>query len=375
MFLIKAAVVAGLALAIASPELHGDAFHDYGQRGAYVVGVKNFTIEGDDYPLNATLWYPAVNLNDAEQAYTYELNGLVMEGQALADAMPEKGDAPYPLIVYSHGLFGARFESTHYAEHLASWGFVVIAADHPGSTFFDTTSAQDVVRSFGTRAHEVARLVDHAEAINAEGAFAGMLDMEAVGISGFSFGGYTALLASGASLDSAALAAACQDVTPEENVLCDESSQQLLAESFGLANVPQGLWPAAADQRIRAVVALAPCCVNLLGAEGLAGVAAPLLVMGGTADVAASPEQNGMIAFEEASSPARALALIENAGHEVYLDIYSGEIARAHELIRYFATAFFLSQLRGDTQAAALLDPAAVDFPEITYTAEGMDAR
>lgn len=68
MFLIKAAVGAGLALAIASPELHGDVSYGYGQRSAYVAGVKNFTVEGENYPLNATLWYPAVNLNNAGEA-------------------------------------------------------------------------------------------------------------------------------------------------------------------------------------------------------------------------------------------------------------------------------------------------------------------
>jgi len=196
MFLIKVAVVGvGLALATASPELHGDAAPAYGTRGERVVGVMNVTIEGEAYPLNTTLWYPALNPDEAQDSYTYKLNGLVTEGQALPDALPDRANGPYPLIIYSHGLFGARFESIHYAKHLASWGFVFMAADHVGSTFFDTTSAQDVVRSFGTRPQEVTRLIDYAEAINAEGAFDGLMNPEAVGISGFSFGGYTALLA------------------------------------------------------------------------------------------------------------------------------------------------------------------------------------
>lgn len=375
MFLLKSVVYVLMTLTlIANIPAKADTAPDYARRGDHAVGVMNFTIQEEDYVLNATLWYPALNPDGAEESYTYELNGLVMAGQALLDAQPDTANGPYPLIVYSHGLFGARFESTHYAEHLASWGFVVAAADHVGSTFFDTTSAEDVVRSFGYRPQDVTRLIDHAGAINTEGDFAGVLDMSAVGVTGFSFGGYTALVAGGAVIDSMALAAACEGVSPQENALCDANNQQLLAETVGLESVPQGAWQSAADERIKAILPLAPCCVDLLGTEGLAGVAAPVMVMGGTADTAAPPEQNGIAVFEDVSSPARALVLIEDAGHEVYLDIYSGEISNAHDLIQHFATAFFLNHLKGDPYAALLLDPSAVDFAEVTYSATGMDA-
>ena len=40
---------------------------------------------------------------------------------------------------------------------------------------------------------------------------------------------------------------------------------------------------------------------------------------------------------------------------------------RAHDLTNHFATAFLLSVLKGDAQAAAALAPEAVQFPGITY--------
>ncbi len=271
MFLLKSAVYILITLILITHiPAHADAAPDYAQRGDQVVGVMNFTIEKGGYPLNATLWYPALNPDNVEESYTYKLNGLVTAGQALLGAPPDRANGPYPLIVYSHGLFGARFESTHYAEHLASWGFVVVAADHVGSTFFDITSAEDVVRSFGYRPQDVTRLIDYAESINAEGKFAKVLDMNAVGVTGFSFGGYTALIAGGAVIDSTALAATCQKVSPRDNALCDTSNQQLLAKTVGLDSIPLRLWQSAADKRVKAIVALAPCCVDVLGAAGLA---------------------------------------------------------------------------------------------------------
>jgi predicted dienelactone hydrolase len=38
----------------------------------------------------------------------------------------------FPLVVYSHGSGGIRFENLALAVHLASHGYIVVAADHPG---------------------------------------------------------------------------------------------------------------------------------------------------------------------------------------------------------------------------------------------------
>lgn len=347
----------------------------YAPRGAHTAGVLDVMVgEGDD-SLNATVWYPALNPDNSEERYTYDLNGLLTVGQALDSAQPDPSAGPYPVIVYSHGLFGARFESTRYIEHLASWGFVVIAADHLGSTFFDITSAADVLQSFGRRPQEVTRLIDHLEALNTEGDFAGLLDMESVGVTGFSFGGYSALMVGGAVLNSEAIIAICDGVSPEANALCGADNRQLLAETVGLAAVPDGLWPSVADERVKTVVLLAPCCVDFMGVDGLADFTLPTLVIGGSADTGAPVERHGRVVFDHVSSEARALAVIDGAGHEVYLDIYTGEIVRAHDLIAHLATAFFSAQLKGDSDAAAQLDPSAVEFPEISYTAVGLDAE
>lgn len=47
------------------------------------------------------------------------------------------------------------------------------------------------------------------------------------------------------------------------------------------------------------------------------------------------------------------------------------DLDRAHDLANHFVTAFLLATLRGDTDAAAALSPAAVNFPGILYEATG----
>lgn len=375
IFTKTAVVLLMLAALNSMSDAQADPEPTYAPRGAHTVGVLDVTVgEGND-ALNATVWYPALNPEDIEERYTYDLNGLLTVGQALDGAQPDFSAGPYPVIVYSHGLFGARFESTHYIEHLASWGFVVIAADHLGSTFFDLTSSADVLKSFGRRPQEIAQLLDHLEALNTEGDFAGLFDMDSVGVTGFSFGGYSALMAGGAVLNSEAIIAICEGFSAEANALCDADNRQLLAETVGLDTVPDGLWPSVADERVKAVVLLAPCCVDFIGVDGLADFTLPTFVIGGSADTGAPVERHGQVVFDHINSETRALAVIEGAGHEVYLDIYAGDIVRAHDFIRHLATAFFNSQLKGDTASAAQLDPSAVNFPEISYTAVGLGAE
>ena len=49
--------------------------------------------------------------------------------EGLPPADPDGG--PYPLVLFSHGLAGYRLQSSFLTSHLASWGFVVAAVEHP----------------------------------------------------------------------------------------------------------------------------------------------------------------------------------------------------------------------------------------------------
>ena len=94
----------------------------------------------------------------------------------------------FPLIVYSHGGGIIRFDSAIKMEHLASHGFVVVSAEHPGSdllTPFDPNSFED-------RPLDVRFLIDRFLGFNAEtGHFLeGAIDPDRIGGAGWSFGGY-----------------------------------------------------------------------------------------------------------------------------------------------------------------------------------------
>src|SRR5687768_5421843 len=106
----------------------------YALRGKNAVGRMDFVFGVEDGTLKGTAWYPALNPDELPEEVTYQESLARVEGHALRDAEPNRENAPYPLVVFSHGLGGFRFQSVFLMEHLASHGFVVIATEHPGST-------------------------------------------------------------------------------------------------------------------------------------------------------------------------------------------------------------------------------------------------
>jgi dienelactone hydrolase len=119
----------------------------------------------DTRTLDATIWHPADNT-----------------------------DGPYPLVVYSHGFSSNRDGGAYLAEHLASYGYVVIAANYPLTNMSapDRPYVRDVVNQPG----DVSFLIDSLLAQSADPAhmLAGMVDELRIGVTGISLGGMTSTL-------------------------------------------------------------------------------------------------------------------------------------------------------------------------------------
>jgi predicted dienelactone hydrolase len=104
-------------------------------------------------------------------------------------------DAPgeHPLAVYVHGFISSRHGGTYLAEHLASHGYVVVAADHPLTQMRAPggPSAPDVIH----QPADVSFLIDRMLALEgADRPFQGTIDDERIGIFGLSLGGITTTL-------------------------------------------------------------------------------------------------------------------------------------------------------------------------------------
>lgn len=380
----------------------------YAQRGAYAVGVMDATLNDDpDRPLTVSIWYPAQPSDSAAEPPTYRTGLLAFAaGSAVRDAERDTSDAPYPLVVYSHGSGSQRAFSLYLLEHLASHGFVVIAPDHTTNTAVDEfltgeQFTESLARNYIYRPQDVLRVIDYAETLD------DLIDIEKIAVVGHSFGGYTALAAAGGQLDLPNVTDWCSEpsgvlFTPDAespftalpNYAELEGAQYNLcflrdyldemATMRGFDTVPDDeLLPPTTDSRIQAVIALAPWNAPIFGDAGLANVTVPALVLVGSRDTVTPPERDAYVIYNQLGSAQKSLAVFDNADHSIFIDqcrefmlqfgAFDGcsdpvwDMARAHDLINHLSTAFLKSVFDEDRRAALALRSRAVNFPGVDY--------
>jgi len=353
---------------------------DYSARGAWSAGYT--VLEADaagGAPLQVKAWYPTAST--AAEDITYSVNLMLpgfgsdpmpFLGAAIADATPDAAGGPYPLVVLSHG-FGLNPEWYHpLAEHLASHGMVVLAPEHTESDW-----ATDVVPATVLRPLEVSATIDLATT----GVLDGIIDTDRVAVAGHSYGGTAALTAGGARFHTDWLAEACPNVEdPFTDVMfCMPflAGEAELAEHMGLAEVPEGLWPSLRDDRVDAVIAMAPDAF-LFGDVGLAELTLPILVVGGTGDTGSPWGWGAGLTWDHVGSDTRGLVAFEGAEHFINVatcdtmpwtdglpEDYSATMcedpvwdkATALGITNEVAAAFLVHHLSGSEEASESLDP------------------
>lgn len=377
----------------------------YAVHGPYWVGTRQFVINPEaEKPLLVLAWYPALNPDGVEESVVYPIQvkwepgpdfATEVYGHALLDAVPDPSGGPYPVLVFSPG-FGTNVGSyTYFLEHVASYGFVVLAPEHHEGVYFtEENPLRDAYMTTVERPRDVRRVLDYAESLTAaDGVLAGLIDMDEVAVAGHSTGGYTALAAAGAQVDFDAFRQRCENARAEGDPnawLCDdlEPYETEMAVLAGIDPIPEGVWPSWGDSRVDAAISMAGDSY-LFDQAGLAMVTVPVLAMGGTVDTGTPFEWGVGPTFAYVSSQQKALVAFENAEHAIFANSCDAmpwlvdidfwwmcidpiwDRYRTNDLIDHFATAFLLDVLKGDEEAHAALMPDAVAFPGITYEATG----
>lgn len=175
------------------------------------VGVR--TIEDRGQTLE--VWYPAADAAAGSPTEQVDFSVFVptsvtdvigpvafplLVSGAVRDAPLRVPEAPYPVVVFSHGFGGTRLQSLDYTVHLASRGYVVVAADHPGRTMGDLLPclfepALDGCDLSGMTSDpaisDVEDVLDWLADASSSGTFAGALDVDHIAMTGHSAGGGT----------------------------------------------------------------------------------------------------------------------------------------------------------------------------------------
>jgi len=387
-------LLAGVLLALA---LLVPAFAQTGQpsttepfsppEGPFAVGTReylwvdqnrgeSFTKDpADRRHLLARVWYPAEKTPGKETA-RYVLNGneypeksLYRQGvnvktNSITDAPIAKSKSRFSVLVYQPGGGTARFIGTFQAEQLASRGYVIVAADHPG--FSETilfpdgykfsadmvlapketgNFRDDVLKNWDWLGNEVFptwvadasyTLDKIAELDKTPGQlFYKRLDLSRIGMMGWSFGGATAMQMS--------------RTDPRVKAVVDQDGQL-----FG-------------DVRDK-------------------GTSRPFMLMHhGLEDKPPKPEQGDVLKEMTAKTNAWDRSLIEHSTNDWYEITIARtqhghfsdfllffrrnpaelEPKRAHEIITAYTLAFFDKYLRG--QDSDLLSAPSDRYPEVTF--------
>ena len=196
--------------------------------GPHGVGTFSFELiaERNSPKLLVQVWYPSDQvrsirpvrwLPDAELAPSFPYHRLAYAHSHARSNVPLiVAERPLPVIFYEHSWLGHRAENVVQVENLASQGFVIVAVDHPGqservrysdgavversiSAPLDYSSLKAAAAFQATAERCFTERMANVERVrltlkgDAAGKLRGRLNLDQVGVFGFSFGGSCAL--------------------------------------------------------------------------------------------------------------------------------------------------------------------------------------
>lgn len=237
-----------------------------GGMGPWGVGYRTWEIEyavpPDDASRTITVhaWYPTEATEGEHPRYV----GVFPDPVSIIDApVAEPVDgASYPMVVHSHGHQAFGGGSSFIMRRLASHGWVAVAPDHEGNTFFDN-SRGDLARHYIERPMDIIATLDAVAALDASDPLS-RADTSRVLMTGHSRGAYTVWSVCGADADEDGVRADRPDAT--------EAEVARFVEGFD-------------DDRVVGCVPLAGSYRSgWFGPDGYIGVDEPVLVLSGSAD-------------------------------------------------------------------------------------------
>ena len=309
-----ASLAARVAPAQASPSHVGRALR------AYADTTRPSWQGNGPRPLRTTIWY---STDDTVAPVPWLLGPPNAPLFRLGSSTPR---APFamsprrrPLIVLSHGTGGSAAMLAWLAEPLASAGYIVAAVDHHGNTSAEAEPAAAGFMLWWERATDVSRVIDR---LLADAAFGAHIDTSAIGVGGFSLGGYTTLMLAGARTNLNAFQTFCE--SPTRDATCEPQAEfpdapAAFAKVRGTAVVQASMARERLsfhDARIRGAYAIAPVGRMLID-ESLTAIRLPVRIVVGSADRTAPAATNGQ--YLARRIPGATFELVPAAGHYTFL--------------------------------------------------------
>ena len=301
-------------------------------QGSYWPGNRSYTLvdpSRSDREIQITIYYPAL------KEFNSDNNPITQ------DAAPDLSGAPYPII-----LTGPNSGSLLFQSHLASHGFVMVIVRPPGFSYEDPW---DLIVIDGPLDFLFA--LDQLTASPPDG-LANLMDTDRVGVAGYSWDGFFSLALAGVRIDPENYLSQCAlapsldpPLSPRMfDYYCSLAAKWDQFASYAGEIIPSsddGLWQPLTDERILAVMPMAPDGAWLYGERGLSEVHIPTLIITGTYDYFSSYTMETSYIHEHLGSSDRYLISFIGKNHMMVFN--SGVRLR----MKHFASAFFGYYLQG----------------------------
>lgn len=307
------------------------------QPGGWTVGTSDdLFVNRHEQKMNIQFWYPAEELVSDTHKYDDLIAGTAQDGGV--PSCQEKR----PVVLFSHGNSGMRYQSYFLMEFLASHGFIVVAPDHVGNTAFDMGDSPHSELVF----RRPEDIVDAYDFLLSENRFADCVqEDQGYAAVGHSFGGYTSIALAGAELNTEETANFCMQYPGAW--LCDDIAQFAQENGGGVYE--------RSDSRIWASVPMTPAGYEAL-LSGLASIEIPMLFWGGGKDELTGMDWSVRPLYDGVPSK-KILAELPQAGHytftnacdivPIYDDCGEGFLPPedAHAIINEVTVSFLAKQL------------------------------
>lgn len=327
---------------------------DLSEPGPFFTGNRAYSFidsNRNNREIKVILWYPA------------EVQKDNLGRPIKRDAVPDMSGAPYPLILTETASGGTVF-----LDHLASHGFVMAVINIPDH---DEYFSWDINMINWPR--DFLFVLDQI-ALGPE-ALQGVVDVENTGVTGYSYGGDISLTLSGVRIDPEFFLSYCgQPVviqTPKYNAeqyhnwTCSLAGKWEEFEKFAgaeLTTSDDGLWQPLTDERIRAVMPMAPSGTWLYGERGLAAAEKPMLIVSSTEDEFVPYSDEAVYLFEHLGSPEKYLITFIGRSHMMVWD------EPQTSQLKHLVTAYFGKYLQGrDDYAKYFMQDFVSQFDDLAW--------
>jgi len=349
----------------------------------HAVGVIEIETAGAfGRKLPTMVWYPAVaGPSEGADAVSY-LGGLAKSpGGARLGSLPAKG--PFPLVAFSHGNQGSRDQSYFLAEALARHGYVVVAPDHVGNTFFDYDAKLFGVMAIW-RPQDLTAAISRVLQPQAKDPkwLQGLVDPAHIAAAGHSFGGYTALAVAGAAIQPPGAYLPNCKTAPEGDVTCKT-----------LATLGAPPWDFR-DARVKLAIPLAHGLTAGFAKASLAALPVPVIMQAAVGDTTTPMSAEALPTYKAVVGP-RALVVLQGGTHFSYANVCElvpllpaarkrafaplcaddavPTIAVSHAAIVHYTLAACDVYLRGKNERRAAFAPGKSSKFPVEIQASGID--